>query len=61
MDVLEDVGPDDRMQVSLHEVKHQVDVFVVFCLEDAEETDNVGVSVQLLQENHLTLNQLTYL
>lgn len=32
VDILQDIGPDDCMQVCLHEVEHQVDVAVILCL-----------------------------
>ncbi len=53
MDGLHDVGPDDCMEVGLHEVEHQVDVLVVLSLEDVEQGDDVGVAVEFLQEDDL--------
>lgn len=53
MDVLEDLGPDHGMQVCLHEVEHQVDIFVIFGLYEMLETHNVGMAVELSQKNHL--------
>lgn len=58
MHVLHDVGPDDRVQVGLHEIKHQIDVFIIFCLEDIEQRYDVRVAVQLLQEYHLGYQNL---
>lgn len=48
MYVFHDIGPDDCVEVGLHEVKYQVYVFVVLCLEDVEEGHDVGVSVEFL-------------
>lgn len=53
MDALHDVGPDDRVQVGLHEVEHEVDVLIVLCLEDVEQRDDIGMAVELLQEDDL--------
>lgn len=53
MHAFHDIGPDDRMQVGLHEVKHQVDVLIVLCFEDAEQRDDIGMPVELLQEDDL--------
>jgi hypothetical protein len=53
MDVLHDVGPDDGVQVRLHEIEHQIDIFIIFCLEDVQQRYDVRVAVELLQEDHL--------
>jgi hypothetical protein len=59
VDGLHDVGPDDCVQVGLHEVEHQVDVLVVLGLEDVEEGDDVGVAVEFLQEDDLSRGRST--
>jgi len=53
MDVFEDLGPDSSMQVSFHEVKDEIDVFVVFGLDDVEQPDYVAVAVKLLEVHDL--------
>jgi hypothetical protein len=53
MDVLHDIGPDDGVQIRLHEIEHEIDVFIIFCFEDVEQRYDVGVAVELLQEYHL--------
>jgi hypothetical protein len=53
MHIFHDVGPDDCMQVGLHEIKHQIDIFIIFCLEDVEQRYDIWVAVELLQEYHL--------
>lgn len=53
MDALHDIGPDDRVQIGLHEVEHEVDILIVLCFEDIEEGDDIGMSVELLQEDDL--------
>lgn len=45
MNVFHDVGPDDSMEISLHEVEYQVDIFVVLSFEYVEEGDDVRVPV----------------
>ncbi len=55
MDVLHDVGPNDCVKISFHEVKYKIDIFIILGLEDAEEGYDVGVPVELLQEDHLLL------
>ena len=34
VDVFQNVGSDDSVQVSVHEIEHQVDVAVVFSTDD---------------------------
>lgn len=58
MDVLHDVGPDDGVQVRLHEIEHQIDIFIIFCLEDVQQGYDVRVAVELLQEDHLAVCSL---
>lgn len=53
MDIFHNVSPNDGVQVGLHEVKYQVDIFVIFRFEDVKQRHNVGVAVEFLQENDL--------
>ena len=53
MHILHDVSPDDCVKICLHKVEHQVDVLVVLRSKDVEQRDDVGMPVELLQENHL--------
>lgn len=57
MHALHDVGPNDGVQIGLHEVEHQVDVLIVLCLEDVEERDDIGVPVEFLQEDDLDVGK----
>ena len=50
MDLLEDVGADDGVQVRLHVLEDQVDVAVVVRLEHVGGRDDVLVPVHLLEE-----------
>jgi len=45
VDVFEDVGADDCVQVSLHLVEHALDVLVVLGADDVEQPHNVLVAV----------------
>ena len=36
MDIFHNVSPNDGVQVGLHEVKYQVDIFVIFRFEDVK-------------------------
>ena len=54
VNVFQDVGADNSMQVSIHEVEHQIDVPVIFSANNVLEPDNILVPDQLLQENNLT-------
>mmetsp|Transcript_27717 Transcript_27717/g.73215 ORF Transcript_27717/g.73215 Transcript_27717/m.73215 type:complete len:454 (+) Transcript_27717:27-1388(+) len=45
VDLLEDLGADDRVQVGLHEVADQIDVLVIVGLEHVQQPHNVLVSV----------------
>jgi len=58
VDVFEDVGADDCVQVSLHLVEHALDVLVVLGADDVEQPHNVLVAVQLLQEHDFALGAL---
>lgn len=53
VDVLEDALADHIVQVGLHVLKHQIDVFVVLGSDHAVQFDYVRV-VQLMQQRNLT-------
>ena len=53
VDVLEDAGPDDGVEVSLHVLEDQVDVPVIVSLQHVQQLDDVLVPMQLLQEHDL--------
>lgn len=54
MDLLEDARADDCVQVRLHEIEDQVQVFVILRLDHVEQRDDVLVAVQLLEEHDLS-------
>lgn len=45
MHVFQDLCSDDSMQVRLHKIKHQIDIFVIFGLDQMLQAHNVGVPV----------------
>lgn len=53
MDVLHYVCPDNCVEVGLHKVEHQVNIFVILRLQYVLKGHNVGMTVELLQENDL--------
>ena len=54
MDILQDLGPDDRMKVGLHEVENQVQIFMILCPDQMLQSDDVGVAIQLPQKDDFT-------
>jgi hypothetical protein len=58
MHILHDIGPNDGVQVGLHEVEYQIDIFIIFCLQDIQQRHDVRMPVQLLQEDHLGYTSL---
>lgn len=54
MDILKDIGADDRMQVSVHEVEHEVDVAIIFSSDHILQPNDVFVTGKLLQKYDLT-------
>lgn len=59
VDVLQNVGSDHSMQVCVHEVEHQVDVPVVLSSDYVLKSNDVLVTIQLLQEDDLTESPLS--
>lgn len=57
--VLQDVGPDHRVQVSLHIVEHTLDVLVILGFYYVQQPHNVLVSIQFLQEHYLPIGALS--
>ena len=44
MNVLKDICTNYSVQVSIHEIEHEVDVSVVFCPDDVLEANDVLVT-----------------
>lgn len=55
--ILEDVFADDAVQVDVHELEHEIYVFVIVSFDDVYELDDVVV-VELLQEYDLAVGAL---
>ena len=41
----------NSVQVGFHEIKDHVKVLIIFCLDDVEESDDILVAIQLLEEH----------
>ena len=52
MNVLQNVGSDDRVQIRIHKIKHQVNISVVFRPNHILKPDDVFMAIQLLQEDN---------
>lgn len=59
VDVFHDVSSNDCMKVSFHEIKYQIDVFIILGFEDVKEGHDVRMTIELLQENDLTNKRTT--
>lgn len=59
VDVFKNVCPNDCMQVSIHEVKNQVNISVILSSNHVLEPNYVFMACQLLQENDLTESTLS--
>ena len=53
VDIFEDVGTDDSVKISVHEVEDEVNVTIVFSADYVLKANNVLVTSQLLQEDDL--------
>ena len=51
MNVLEDVGSNDSMKISIHEIEDEVYISIVFGSYNILQANNVLVARQLLQED----------
>ena len=54
VDVFEDIGSDNSMQVSIHEVEDEVDIAIVLRANHILKPNNVLVTRQLLQKDDFT-------
>ena len=54
VDVFEDVGSDNSMQVSIHEIEDEVDIAIVLRANHILKPNNVLVTRQLLQKDDFT-------
>ena len=53
VDVLQDVGPNHGVEICVHIIEYQVNVSVILCPDDVQQSDNVVMSIQLLEEDNL--------
>ena len=53
MNVLQNVGSDDRVQVRIHEIENQVYISIVFRPNHILKSNDVFVTIQFLQEDNL--------
>ena len=51
VNVLEDVGSNDSMKISIHEIEDEVYISIVFSSYNILQANNVLVARQLLQED----------
>ena len=51
--LLEDVPSNNDMKISVHKVKHQVDVFVILGFDQSLKGHDVVMTLQLLEEHYL--------
>ena len=58
MNIFKNFGSNDSMQISLHEIKNKIDVFVILCSDEILQTNDVRVAIQLAQENNLAESPL---
>jgi len=58
VDVFENVGSDDCMQICVHKIKDKIDIAVILSPNHILESNYVLVPSQLLQEDNLTESSL---
>lgn len=59
MNVLQNASSHHQVQVTLHQLKDQVQVFVVESSNDGDEFDDVFVSIELLQVHDFSVGSLS--
>jgi hypothetical protein len=47
------------MKISFHVIEHKIEIFVVFCFNDVEQTNNILVPIEFLQEHHFPEGSLS--
>ena len=58
MDVLQNVGADDCMQICIHEIEDQINVSVVLRTDNILQADDILMARQLLQEDDFSESSL---
>ena len=58
VDVLQDVGSNNSMQVSIHEIEYEVYIAIVFSSDHILQSDYIFVASQFLQKDDLTKSSL---
>lgn len=57
MHFLQDIGPNNRMQICLHKLKYQVQVLFIFGLDDSVKLDNIFV-IKLFEYGNFSIGSL---
>ena len=59
MYIFHDVSSDDCMEVGLHKIENQINVFVVFSFEDVEQRNDVRMAIEFLKKDDLRKDWIT--
>ena len=54
MNILQNIGSNNGMQIRIHEIEDEIDIPVVFCSYHILQSNDVLVTVQLLEEYNFT-------
>lgn len=58
MDVFQYVGSNDSMQISIHEIEHEVYIAIIFSSDHILQSDYILMARQFLQKDDLTKSPL---
>ena len=58
VDIFQDVGSNNRVQISVHKVEHKVNISIVLRTNHILKSNNVLVSIQFLQKYYFTESPL---
>ena len=47
MDILKNFSSNYGMQVRLHKIKYQIDVFIILCADKMLQTNDIRMSIEL--------------
>ena len=59
MNILKNVSSNNSMEVSVHEIKHQINVSIVFSPYNVLKSNDVFMPIQFLKENDLSESSLS--
>ena len=59
MNILQYFSSNNSMKISLHEIKNQINIFIILCSDQMLQTNYIWMTIKLTKENNLAESSLS--